>query len=73
MAGHMGAVQNTTLNLKVIEIDAEQGLIVVKGAVPGPDNGLVRVRDAVKRVLPEGVPMPAGLKSVKASSDGQAA
>lgn len=49
MAGHMGAKQVTQLNLLVYKIDAEKNLLFVKGAVPGHDNGLVFVRDAVKK------------------------
>ena len=69
MAGHMGAERVTTLNLKVVQIDGDQGLILVKGAVPGSDNGYVLVRDAVKRKLPEGVPFPAGLRAAAAQEE----
>lgn len=62
MAGHMGVVRVTQQNLAVVAVDAVQGLIMVKGAVPGADGGLLQVRDAVKRVLPKDVPFPAGLK-----------
>jgi large subunit ribosomal protein L3 len=48
MAGRMGADKVTTLNLTVVQADAEQGLLLVKGSVPGPKGGLVLVRDAVK-------------------------
>ena len=48
MAGRMGGERQTTLNLKIQGIDAEQGLLLVKGAVPGPKGGLVFVRTAVK-------------------------
>ena len=48
MAGQYGNTQVTTLNLQVVEGDAERGLLLVKGAVPGPAGGLVFVRDAVK-------------------------
>jgi len=48
MAGHMGAEKVTTLNLEVVEADAERDLLLVKGAVPGPRGGLVLIRDAVK-------------------------
>jgi large subunit ribosomal protein L3 len=48
MAGQMGAQQVTTLNLEVVEADAERNLLLVKGAVPGPRGGLVLIRDAVK-------------------------
>ena len=48
MAGHMGNVRQTTLNLEVQGVDAERGLLLIKGAVPGPKGGLVLVRTAVK-------------------------
>ena len=48
MAGQMGAQQVTTLNLEVVEADAERDLLLVKGAVPGPRGGLVLIRAAVK-------------------------
>ena len=48
MAGRMGGVRQTTQNLTVQAIDAERGLLLVKGAVPGPTGGIVLVRTAVK-------------------------
>jgi len=48
MAGHMGAEKVTTLNLEIVQADAERDLLLVKGAVPGPRGGLVIIRDAVK-------------------------
>lgn len=63
MAGHLGDEQVTTQNLKVVSTDAERGLILVKGSVPGAEGSWVLVKDAVKRKLPEGVPFPAGLKA----------
>jgi large subunit ribosomal protein L3 len=48
MAGRMGGEKVTTLNLQVVEADAERGLLLVRGAVPGPKGGLVIVRNAVK-------------------------
>jgi large subunit ribosomal protein L3 len=68
MAGHMGDVRVTTQNLQVVATDAERGLIMVKGAVPGSAGGFVIVRDAVKRKLPDGVPMPAALKAAAAEA-----
>jgi large subunit ribosomal protein L3 len=65
MAGHMGDVRVTTQNLEVISTDAERGIIVVKGAIPGFEGGFVLVRDAAKRrKLPKGakLPFPAALK-----------
>jgi large subunit ribosomal protein L3 len=48
MAGQYGNTRTTTLNLKVVESDGERNLLLVKGAVPGPNGGLVVIRDAVK-------------------------
>ena len=63
MAGHLGAVRVTTQNIQVVKTDADRGLILVKGSVPGAKGGWVTVKDAVKKPLPENVPMPAALKS----------
>ena len=48
MAGRMGAEQITTQNISVHAIDTERGLILLKGAVPGPKGGLVLIRNAAK-------------------------
>ncbi|HNQ03372.1 MAG TPA: 50S ribosomal protein L3 [Thiobacillaceae bacterium] len=48
MSGHMGAVKRTIQNLEVVRVDAERGLLLVKGAVPGSRGGDVVVRPAVK-------------------------
>lgn len=48
MAGRMGSDQVTQLNLKLHAVDAEKGLLLIKGAVPGPKGQLVFVRNAVK-------------------------
>ena len=48
MAGRMGSDRQTTQNLRVAGVDAERGLLLIKGAVPGPKGGLVFVRTAVK-------------------------
>src|ERR671920_439341 len=63
MAGHLGAERVTTQNLKIVSVDEDRGLILVKGAVPGSEGGWVLVRDAVKRKAPEGLPFPAALRS----------
>lgn len=47
-AGHLGAEQVTVLNLTVVKVDAENNLIAIKGAVPGPNGGIVVIRDSVK-------------------------
>jgi large subunit ribosomal protein L3 len=48
MAGHMGAVRQTTLNLELVRVDVENGLLLVKGAVPGAKGSTVIVRKAIK-------------------------
>jgi large subunit ribosomal protein L3 len=48
MAGRMGGQRVTTLNLEVVQADAERDLLLVKGAVPGPRGGVVVIRSAVK-------------------------
>ena len=48
MPGHMGSKKITVQNLEVVRVDAENNLILVKGAVPGPKKALVTVREAVK-------------------------
>ncbi len=48
MAGRMGGVRTTTQNLTVHAVDAEHGLLLIKGAIPGPKGGLVLVRTAAK-------------------------
>ncbi|MCL2780420.1 MAG: 50S ribosomal protein L3 [Actinomycetia bacterium] len=48
MAGRMGHEQQSTLNLVVHKVDTERGLLLIKGAIPGPKGGLVMVRSAVK-------------------------
>ncbi|HHI82287.1 MAG TPA: 50S ribosomal protein L3 [Rhizobiales bacterium] len=62
MAGHMGNRQVTTQNLEVVRTDAERGLIMVRGAVPGSKGGWVMLRDALKRKLPDGVPFPGAIR-----------
>jgi large subunit ribosomal protein L3 len=63
MAGHMGAARITVQNLQVVKTDADRGLIMVKGAVPGSKGGWVTIRDAVKKPFPENAILPAALKS----------
>ena len=67
MAGHLGTERVTTLNLRVVQTDADRGLILVEGSVPGFAGGYVRVRDAVKKALPKEAPSP-GKFRVKAEA-----
>ena len=67
MAGHMGAKQRTMQNLKIVNVDMENNLILVKGAVPGSKGTWITVKDAVKIARPENAPMPAALKGGSAA------
>jgi len=69
MAGHMGAVRNTTQNIEVVSVDDEDGVILLCGAVPGPKNGWVFISDAIKAKLPEDAPFPAGLVGAVRAND----
>ncbi len=62
MAGHMGQVLVTTQNVEVVRTDAERGIIMVRGAVPGSKGGWVSVRDAVKFALPKEAPKPGAVR-----------
>ena len=73
MAGHMGARRVTTQNLIVVSTDPDQGLILVRGAVPGSEGGWVLVNDAVKASRPAEAPYPAGLRSAPATAEVPAA
>jgi len=64
MAGHMGDERVTVQNLKVVAVDADKGLVMVKGGVPGSENSWVRITDALKKTCSVELPMPAGLKKV---------
>ena len=63
MAGHMGAARVTTQNLKIVSVDAERGLILVQGSVPGAAGGYVLVADAKKRAAPKDLPFPGAIKA----------
>ncbi len=65
MAGHLGAERVTVQSLEVIAADAERGVLMIKGAVPGSKGGLVMVKDAAKRKMPDGLPFPAALRGAR--------
>ena len=69
MAGHLGAERVTTQSLQVIAADAERGILMIKGSVPGSPGGFVLVKDAVKRKPPEGLPFPAALRETPAATE----
>jgi len=58
MAGHMGSKRVTKQNIKIVDIDVENNLIVVKGSVPGHKSSILVLKDAVKRALPAEAPYP---------------
>ncbi|HUZ92041.1 MAG TPA: 50S ribosomal protein L3, partial [Methylocella sp.] len=61
-----------TLNLRVVDLDIERGLILVEGAVPGTSGGWIYVRDAVKKALPKEAPKPGKYRMADAASSGAA-
>ena len=73
MAGHLGSERVTIQGLQVVSTDAEEGLILVKGGVPGSKGNWVRITDCKKRKLPDDLPMPAGLKGTATAEAGESA
>ncbi|MFZ5913200.1 MAG: 50S ribosomal protein L3 [Pseudomonadota bacterium] len=73
MAGHMGGVRVTTQNLEVVATDAERGILLIKGAVPGAKGGFVLVRDAVKQAAPKDAPMPGATRGAATPETGKEA
>jgi large subunit ribosomal protein L3 len=61
MAGHLGVERVTTQNVVVAAVDAEKGLLMIRGAVPGAKGSYVRITDAVKKKRPADAPYPAAL------------
>jgi large subunit ribosomal protein L3 len=72
MAGQLGAARVTTQSLEVISVDAERGILMIKGSVPGCAGGHVLVRDAARRKAPDGLPFPAALRSAALPSESSA-
>lgn len=68
MPGHLGDVRVTTQNLKVVSADADKGLIMIEGAVPGADGGYVLIKDASKRPAPKDLPFPAALRAAQGAA-----
>jgi large subunit ribosomal protein L3 len=63
MAGHLGDVRVTTQNVEVVSTDADRGLILIRGAVPGTKGAWILVRDAAKVALPANAPKPAAIRA----------
>ena len=66
MAGHLGVERVTTLNVEIAGIDADKGLIMIRGAVPGSKGEFVTVRDAIKKARPDSAPYPASILAASA-------
>lgn len=62
MAGHMGDRRSTVQNLVIVEARADEGLILVRGGLPGSKQGWVLISDAAKKVAPADAPMPAAFR-----------
>jgi large subunit ribosomal protein L3 len=65
MAGHMGDDRITTQNLVVVKTDADRGLLMIRGAVPGSKGGWVIVRDAVKKAAHKDAPKPGAVRTAE--------
>ncbi|GEN59531.1 50S ribosomal protein L3 [Acetobacter nitrogenifigens DSM 23921 = NBRC 105050] len=65
MAGHLGDERITTLNLEVAAVDPEKNLLMIRGSIPGAKNGLVMVRDAIKKARHAEAPYPAALATAE--------
>ena len=63
MAGHLGDERVTTLNLEIAAVDPEKNLIMIRGSVPGAKNGVVLIRDAIKKARHSDAPYPAAVKA----------
>ncbi len=73
MAGHLGVETVTTLNLTVARVDAERGLVFIRGAVPGAEGSYVKIRDAAKKAAPAGLPFPGAIKKAATAAPAQVA
>jgi large subunit ribosomal protein L3 len=67
MAGHLGDERVSVQNLEVVRVDAERGLLYVKGAAPGAEGGWVEVRDAAKAPPPKDAPRPGAFRQPTAA------
>lgn len=65
MAGHWGDKRITTQNLKVVGADDAEGLLLIRGNVPGSEGSWVLIKDAAKKKLPKDVPFPAAVKAAE--------
>src|SRR5689334_24846231 len=70
MAGHLGDERVSIQNLQIVRVDAERGLLFVKGAVPGAEGSWVEVRDAAKSAPPKEAPKPGATRQAKNQGEG---
>ncbi|KAI5289604.1 54S ribosomal protein L9, mitochondrial [Ascosphaera aggregata] len=68
MAGRMGNEQVTVQNLKVLKVDAKNGIVVISGCIAGPDQCLVKLQDAIKKPWPVIPPSPTAIEKPEPSS-----
>ena len=69
MAGHYGVERVTVQNLEIVRTDAERGIILVRGAIPGHDGAYVEVRDAVKKALHADAPKAGSFRGKNGSEE----
>jgi large subunit ribosomal protein L3 len=72
MPGHMGAERVTTQNVEVVSTDADRGLILIRGAVPGTKGAWILVRDAATVALPANAPKPAAIRAAATKNEAPA-
>jgi large subunit ribosomal protein L3 len=72
MAGHLGTETVTVQNLQIFRVDAERGLIMIKGAVPGAEGSWVKIRDSIKRAAPKDLPMPGAFRGTGVQAEAPA-
>jgi len=68
MAGQMGNKKRTVQNIPIISVDAERGLILVRGGIPGSKGAMVRITDAMKKARHPDAPYPTAIKEIKAET-----
>jgi len=73
MAGHLGQETVTTLNVTVFRVDAERGLIMLRGSTPGTEGSWLKIRDAAKRPAPKELPMPGAFRTMGQTAEAPAA
>lgn len=73
MAGHLGTETVTTQNLKIVQTDVDQGLLLVEGCVPGYAGNWIAVRDAIKKPIPKDAPVPGKFRLSESAAEATSA